>query len=62
MFGGGFNVGINSESKVIVYNDINFIVKDLIQSFQLYDTYEYITYVKKFIEKQGLEKGRSKSI
>ena len=61
VFGGGFNVGINSESEVIVYNDINFIVKDLIQSFQLYDTYEYITYVKKFIEKQGLEKGNKEA-
>lgn len=61
LFGGGFNVGINSDSKTIYYNDINFIVKDLIESFRTYDTYNYITYVKKFIEKQKLEKGNKES-
>jgi len=57
VFGGGFNVGVNAESDKIIYNDINFIVKQIIESFRTYDTYEYITYVKKFIEKHGLEKG-----
>lgn len=57
VFGGGFNVGINANSKCIVYNDINFIVKDLIKSFKEIDTYDYIVYVKKFIEKFHLEKG-----
>ena len=61
VFGGGFNVGINSDSKTIYYNDINFIVKDLIESFRLYDTYDYIIYVKKFIEKQQLEKGNKET-
>ena len=51
VFGGGFNVGINSNAETIYYNDINFIVKDLIESFRTYDTYDFITYVKKFIEK-----------
>lgn len=61
VFGGGFNVGINSNSNTIIYNDINYIIKDLIESFQHYDTYEYITYVKKFIEKHGLEKGNKET-
>ena len=45
----------------IVYNDINFIVRDLIQSFKDYETYDYIVYVKKFIEKHNLEKGNKES-
>lgn len=61
LFGGGFNVGINSESEILYYNDINFIVKDLIESFRSYDTYDYIRYVKKFIEKNKLEKGNKET-
>lgn len=61
LFGGGFNVGINSESETLYYNDINFIVKDLIESFKKYDTYDYIRYVKKFIEKYKLEKGNKET-
>lgn len=61
VFGGGFNVGINIDSSIIYYNDINFIVKDLIESFRKYDTYEYITYVKRFIEKNHLEKGNKET-
>lgn len=57
VFGGGLNVGINMNSDITYYNDINFIVKRLIESFKTYDTYEYIRYVKKIIEKFGLEKG-----
>lgn len=61
LFGGGFNVGINSDSDCIYYNDINFIVKNLIESFKAYDTYQYVTYVKKFIEKHNLEKGNKET-
>lgn len=60
-FGGGFNVGINSGYDNLVYNDLNFIVKDLIRSFKEYDTYDYIIYVKKFIEKHNLEKGNKET-
>lgn len=52
-FGGGFNVGINISAERIIYNDINPFVKGLIQSFRL-DTYEYLTYVSKLIQKYGL--------
>lgn len=56
-FGGGFNVGINISANKIIYNDMNYFVTDLIQSFRDYDTYEYILYVKRMIRKFGLEKG-----
>lgn len=52
-FGGGFNVGINISSERIIYNDINPFVEGLIQSFCL-DTYDYLTYVSKLIQKYGL--------
>lgn len=61
VFGGGFNAGININSAHIYYNDINFIVRDLIESFKTYDTYLYITYVKKFIAKYQLEKGNKET-
>ena len=41
--------------------NINFIVKDIIESFRKYDTYDYITYVKKFIDKHQLEKGNKET-
>lgn len=52
-FGGGFNVGINVSAERIIYNDINPFVKGLIQSFSL-DTYEYLAYVSKLIQKYEL--------
>lgn len=57
LFGGGFNVGINVSAERIIYNDINHLVKELIESFKMIDTYDYICYVKKFIDKFNLEKG-----
>ncbi|MBM6808387.1 Dam family site-specific DNA-(adenine-N6)-methyltransferase [Faecalicoccus pleomorphus] len=57
LFGGGFNVGVNVNAKLSVYNDINYIVSNLIYSFKQYDTYEYILFVKRIIKKYGLEKG-----
>lgn len=54
IFGGGFNVGVNSSAEKIVYNDINKYVVDLILSFKEIDTYDYITYVKKIIKKYNL--------
>ena len=61
LFGGGMNVGINSFSNTVIYNDLNFRVTDIIRSLKEYDTYEYIVYVKKFIEKHGLEKGNKET-
>ena len=55
IFGGGFNVGINSNANKIIYNDINHFVKDLVESFRIHDTYQYLLYVKKIIKKYGLK-------
>lgn len=56
-FGGGFNVGINIYSESIIYNEYNHFVKELIESFWHYDTFSYITYMKKTIQRFGLERG-----
>ncbi len=58
-FGGGFNVGINSRVNQIVYNDVNYLVTNLIRSFREYDTYDYLLYIKRLIKKFGLEKAKS---
>lgn len=52
-FGGGFNVGINIPAERVVYNDINPFVVGLIQSFKT-DTYDYLVYVSKLIQKYRL--------
>ena len=55
--GGGFNVGINVDSDLIVYNDINGFVVDLIKSFRVNDTYSYLLYIDKLIKQSGLTVG-----
>lgn len=55
LFGGGFNVGINVNSKKVIYNEYNFFVKDLINLIHDSDTYRFIMNVKKIIKKYGLE-------
>ena len=57
-FGGGFNVGINIRSESVVYNEYNHFVKELIESFWQYDTFSYIVYMKKMIQRFELEPGR----
>lgn len=52
-FGGGFNVGINISAERIIYNDINPFVEGLIKSFSS-DTYEYLQYVSKLIQRYEL--------
>lgn len=47
--------------KNIIYNDLNYFVKELIQSFYVIDTYQYILYLKKIINKYKLEKGNAES-
>lgn len=61
LFGGGFNVGINAKSKSIIYNDINFFVKDLVESFKKNDTYDYLMYIQKITKKFGLEISNSEN-
>ena len=61
VFGGGFNVGVNFYDKEIVYNDINYFVKDIVASFYSIDTYKYIQYMRQIIKKFNLKKGDSES-
>lgn len=61
LFGGGFNVGINMPMESIVYNDINYFVSELVKSFEQYDTYEYISFVRKTILAFNLQKGNEES-
>ena len=56
-FGGGFNVGINISSESIIYNEYNHFVKELIESFWHYDTFSYIVYMKKTIQRFELKYG-----
>lgn len=60
-FGGGFNVGINMSAEFVIYNDINHFVTELVESFKINDTYQYILYIKKTIKKFGLEKANAES-
>lgn len=60
-FGGGFNVGINSKSNQIVYNELNHFVKDLVESFNINDTYQYLLYMRRIIKKYDLKKQDSDS-
>ena len=60
-FGGGFNVGINMGQVPVIYNDINWFVKDLIESFKKNDTYNYVLYMRRTISKFGLEKANTES-
>ncbi|HEM1544723.1 TPA: DNA adenine methylase, partial [Listeria monocytogenes] len=53
LFGGGFNVGINIKSQKTIYNDTNWIVKDLVKSFSKYETYDYLMYIQRMIKKFG---------
>jgi adenine-specific DNA-methyltransferase len=55
-FGGGFNVGINSNANTVIYNELNHFVKDLVESFRINDTYQYLLYMKRIIKKFNLQK------
>ena len=55
LFGGGFNVGINISAKSIVYNDINYLVTDLIKFLKFNDTYQFILKVKQLIKRYNLK-------
>ena len=59
--GGGFNVGINITAGKIIYNDINHFVSNLVASFKINDTYQYILYLKRIIKKFGLEAKNAES-
>lgn len=52
-FGGGFNVGVNIGESV-VYNDVNYFVKGLLQSFRDIDTLKYLKTIDRLIAQYGL--------
>ena len=53
LMGGGFNVGINAFGyQTIIYNDINFIVKDLLLMFRQLDTPTILKKIEDLIEKE----------
>lgn len=61
LFAGGFNVGVNYIDHKVIYNDVNFFVKDIIEELYDGDTYEVIRTMKKYIESFSLEKGKADS-
>lgn len=57
IMGGGFNVGINGHNfSKIIYNDLNYVVKDLICMFKYEDTKSILDKIEKLIIKYSLEK------
>lgn len=61
LFGGGGTVAINMKAKKVVYNDINWSVRDLLEKIthnQFINTYQYI---EKTIKKYGLEKANKET-
>ena len=61
VFGGGFNAGANIPAKHVFYNDCNFFVMRLIQSFRNTDTYAYLMAIRRNIQKFGLEPGNQEA-
>lgn len=61
VFGGGFNAGANIPARHVLYNDCNFFVMRLIQSFRNADTYAYLTAIRKNIQKFGLAPGNQEA-
>ena len=62
IMGGGFNVGINGHNfSKIIYNDLNFIVKDLICMFKYEDTKNILDKIEKLITKYSLEKHKKEN-
>ncbi|MCM1043655.1 MAG: Dam family site-specific DNA-(adenine-N6)-methyltransferase [Corallococcus sp.] len=56
LFAGGFNVGINVNAKKVVYNDVNFKVKELLEYITTANIAEFYKYIRATIDKFGLKK------
>ena len=61
LFGGGFNVGINFDCEQLIYNDCNFKVRELLETFKNEDTSEIYKYIEKMIKKYKLRHGEKES-
>lgn len=57
LFGGGLNVAINATANQIIYNDINFKVKELLEYIVQTDTKHLLSDIAKKIKKYDLQKG-----
>lgn len=56
LFGGGGTVSINAKANKVVYNDINWVVRDLLERLTHDDFFNIYNYIEKTIKKYGLEK------
>lgn len=56
LFGGGGTVSINAPADKVVYNDINWLVRDLLEKIAHDDFYSIYNYIEKSIKKYELEK------
>lgn len=61
LFGGGGTVVLNSTSNNCVYNDLNWIVKDLLETLKTTPSHKTYEYVDKTIKKYGLTKGNKEA-
>lgn len=61
LFGGGGTVSININSKKVVYNDINWVVRDLLEKITHDDFLQTYNYIEKTIKKYNLEKKNKES-
>lgn len=61
LFAGGFNVGINIDCEKIVYNDVNFKVRELLEYITAADMVSFCKYTEGAIKKFGLTKGGKES-
>ena len=58
IFGGGFNVGINFDCEQLIYNDCNFKVRELLETFKNEETVLIYKYIEKMIKKYKLGHGK----
>lgn len=57
LFAGGANVLINANAKKLVYNDINYMLKDLLEKITTTNIKDIYDYIKKTIKAYNLQKG-----
>lgn len=61
LFGGGGTVSLNINSKKVVYNDINWVVRDLLEKITHDDFLQTYNYIEKTVKKYNLEKKNKES-
>ena len=61
LFGGGFNVGVNFVCEQLIYNDYNFKVKELLETFKNEETIQIYKFIINTIKKYKLKHGDQES-